>query len=216
MDPLILLLIFLFSIIIHTAMDKNTQHNMVVGTVSLIFLIIWMSGNNINICKTKIEGFTVPKLFKSGLLNKKKSTAKKPEPKVSNTKSPKNHKDIVNKKISDALKKNKPVSNKTVKPKSGKPVKEKVVAKKLLPYSKRPKPLEYSENNYKYNLFDELGSLADNKGAHRMKYLSNQNKVAMDNMARQDKYTNINYFAQELDEAENSRWWDDENLENEF
>ena len=86
----------------------------------------------------------------------------------------------------------------------------------LKPISERPMPLEYSENNYKYNLFDEIGSLGDNKIAHLMKHVSNKNRVAIDNMARQNKYTNINYFAEELNDHANSVWWDDETLEKEF
>lgn len=87
---------------------------------------------------------------------------------------------------------------------------EKPLHEQMLPDSARPKPLEYSENNYKKNIFDEIGSLGDNKLAHRMKYLSNMNRVAIDNNARTDKYTNINYIAQELDDHANSVWWDDD------
>ena len=97
---------------------------------------------------------------------------------------------------------------------TNKPTKEKTP--NLKPISERPKQLEYSENNYKYNLFDEIGSLGDNKLAHLQKHISNKNRVAIDNMARQNKYTNINYFAEELNDHVNSVWWDDETLEKEF
>ena len=75
----------------------------------------------------------------------------------------------------------------------------------------------YSENNYKYNLYDELGSLADNKLAHLQKKIGNRNREAMDRMARTDKYTNIGYLTAELNAHANSRWWDDDvELEKEF
>lgn len=87
----------------------------------------------------------------------------------------------------------------------------------ILPYTERPMPLEYSENNYKYNLYNELGSLADNRLAKLQKKIGNRNREAMDRMARMDKYTNIGYFTEELNEHANSRWWDDDvELEREF
>jgi hypothetical protein len=93
--------------------------------------------------------------------------------------------------------------------------KSKISCELKLP-SQRPMPLEYSENNYKINMFDEIGSLGDNKIAHHMKHISNKNRVAIDNYARQNKYTNLNYFADELNEHANSVWWDDDSLEKEF
>jgi hypothetical protein len=75
---------------------------------------------------------------------------------------------------------------------------------------------EYSENNYKYNTYDELAGIGDNLLTHKMKHMSNMNRVAMDNFARQNKNTNIHYFNNELDEHANSVWWDDDTLENEF
>ena len=62
-----------------------------------------------------------------------------------------------------------------------------------------------------------MGSLGDNRLAHLQKKRSNKNREAIDNMARQDKYTNINYLAEELNEHANSVWWDDDvELEKEF
>ena len=79
------------------------------------------------------------------------------------------------------------------------------------------KPIEYSEENYKYNLFDEIGCLGDNMLAHKMKQVSNKNREAIDNFSRTySKYSNINYFDQELKDAEASRWWDNEDLEKDF
>lgn len=107
-----------------------------------------------------------------------------------------------------------PINTPTDSPKSNNeqkdPKKEVAPPKQLLPDSERPKPLEYSENNYLKNIFDEIGSLGDNKLAHRMKYLSNMNRVAIDNRARLDKYTNLNYLTEELDDHANSVWWDDD------
>lgn len=81
----------------------------------------------------------------------------------------------------------------------------------------RPMPLVYSEENYKYNLFDEIGCLGDNQLAHKMKQTSNLNREAMDNFARtHTKYANINYFQQELIDAAASVWWDNPMLEKEF
>ena len=79
-------------------------------------------------------------------------------------------------------------------------------------------PLTYSEDNYKYNLFDEIGCHGDNMIAHKMKQISNKNREAMDNFSRTyTKYSNINYFEQELNDAAASRWWDnDTELEKKF
>ena len=77
-------------------------------------------------------------------------------------------------------------------------------------------PMEYSENNYKYNMLDNLGSLGDNIIARHMKHVSNKNREAIDNFARQNKNTNINYLKGELDEHANVAWWDDDDLEQEF
>lgn len=75
-----------------------------------------------------------------------------------------------------------------------------------------PIPLTYSEENYKYNMFDELGSRGDNKLAHKMKQISNKNREAMDNFSRTySKYANINYLEQELNDASAAYgWWDDD------
>jgi hypothetical protein len=75
----------------------------------------------------------------------------------------------------------------------------------------------YSEDNYKYNIFDDMGSEGDNMLAHKQKHRGNMNRVAIDNFSRsQNKYSNINYFDQELKDAESSRWWDNDDLDDEF
>jgi hypothetical protein len=90
-------------------------------------------------------------------------------------------------------------------------------AKKELKPPPKPRHLKYSEDNYKYNIFDEIGSLGDNMLAHKQKQRGNMNRVAMDNFSRmQTKNSTINYFAQELKDAAGSRWWDNEELEDEF
>ena len=77
--------------------------------------------------------------------------------------------------------------------------------------------MTYSEENYKYNLFDEIGCDGDNMIAHKMKQISNKNREAMDNFSRTfTKYSNLNYFDRELKDAAASRWWDNQDLESEF
>jgi hypothetical protein len=79
------------------------------------------------------------------------------------------------------------------------------------------KPAEYSENNYKENVFDDIGSMGDNLLAHKMKQISNKNREAMDNFSRmQKKYSNLGLFYEELTDAANSRWWDNDALDDEF
>ena len=93
--------------------------------------------------------------------------------------------------------------------------KEKTIKER--PMEERPKPLSYSEDNYKEHMYNELGSFGDNEICKKMKHMSNMNRVAMDNMARVNKYTNIAYFEEELNDHENSVWWEDnEELENMF
>lgn len=79
------------------------------------------------------------------------------------------------------------------------------------------KPI-YSEDNYKYNVFDELGAPSDNLLTHKMKQISNRNREAIDNFSRTyTKYSNINYFEQELKDAEQSGgWWDNDELDDIF
>ena len=169
--------------------------------ISIIYLIIFEQPNQciIGICSllfitvwasNNVEGFSI----KEGLRDKTKGINKKNKP-PGNASPPGNDPN----QITNTL---------DTKPTPEKP--------QLKPISERPKQLEYSENNYKYNLFDEIGSLGDNKIAHLMKHVSNKNRVAIDNMTRQNKYTNINYFAEELNDHANSIWWDDETLEKEF
>jgi hypothetical protein len=96
--------------------------------------------------------------------------------------------------------------------------KKEIVSDKQTPkQTPKPKHLKYSEDNYKYNIFDDIGSLGDNMLAHKQKQRSNMNRVAMDNFSRmQTKNSNLNYFEQELKDAAGSRWWDNEELEDEF
>ncbi len=202
-----LLLSFVFIFMVYLILLKKLEPEYIIGTGSLLFVILWITDDNImnNIyghCspKTKIkknmrrfEGLneqSVNELISNNIDEEAIKTKYQTDASIDN---------IINKKVLDARDKSKKIPNKP-----------------LIQASERPRPLEYSENNYKYNLFDEIGSLGDNRIAHLMKHVSNKNRVAIDNMARQNKYTNINYFTQELDDHANSIWWDDETLEKEF
>ena len=76
------------------------------------------------------------------------------------------------------------------------------------------KNIIYSEDNYKYNIFDELGSDYDNKLAHKQKQRGNMNRVAIDNYSRNNKLTNIEYLESELEAAESRIWWGIDALDN--
>ena len=116
----------------------------------------------------------------------------------------------------------KPIEEKTIEKKPIEDIKKDKLEKepaypKDLDLKDRNYPLTYSENNYKENLFPELGSLGDNKLAYLQKHRGDKNKQAMDRASRMNKYTNINYFSGELKEHANSIWWDDDfELEKKF
>lgn len=79
------------------------------------------------------------------------------------------------------------------------------------------KPVTYSEENYKKNIFSELSSSGDTLLATQMKHMSNKNREAIDNFSRmRTKYSNLHYFENELNDTANTRWWDDDDLESEF
>jgi hypothetical protein len=77
-------------------------------------------------------------------------------------------------------------------------------------------PLTYDEYKYRENLFPDASCGGDYLLAEKMKHMGLQPKVSMDAQARVNKYTNYGYLAEELDSHANSRWWDDETLEDEF
>ena len=191
-----LLLTILFISIIYLITFEQ-PNRCIIGICSLLFITVWASNN--------VKEFSI----KEGLQNKKNTTES--DEIVSNSVIvPLSVTDKQQADTTDAI-----IQEKVLRARSqSKKVPEN--EPKLKPISERPVQLEYSENNYKYNLFDEIGSLGDNKIAHLMKHVSNKNRVAIDNMSRQNKYTNINYFAEELNDHSNSIWWDDETLEKEF
>ena len=207
-----LLLTVLFIIIIYLTVGQNMESNIVVGVTSLFFVILWIGWDNMgawdynepvnDIFKTLgLKPNKSPKRQKIGqkIKNKKQYDSFNNDPAVTTPDDSKESGITTKKVLHDQI-------NDKDKPKN-------IVMK---PLSSRPKSLEYSENNYKKNIFDEIGCLGDNRIAHLMKHISNKNRVAIDNMSRQNKFTNINYFAQELKDHANSRWWDDEKLEKEF
>jgi hypothetical protein len=215
-----LLLTVLFIIIIYMAVGQKIESSLVIGITSICVVILCIGcdynkaiDNTIETCGIKrIKSPKRKEIEKKIIIQKQVETfddtdiAKIDDVKVDGT-------DIS--KIKEDTKETELITKKVLKagdelvianPSDG-------VIKQL---SKRPMKLEYSENNYKKNLFDEIGSLGDNKIAHLMKHVSNKNRVAIDNMSRQNKYTNIKYFEQELKDHANSVWWDDETLEKEF
>jgi hypothetical protein len=64
-----------------------------------------------------------------------------------------------------------------------------------------------------YNRYNDVICPGDKRLSDRMKWMGQKNKFAIDNRAKFDKYTNLNYFEEELNDAANSRWWDNDDLE---
>ena len=60
---------------------------------------------------------------------------------------------------------------------------------------------------------DSMGSSGDNRIAKKMKHISSMNKRAIDIRSRFNKYSIQKYFNEELRDTANSRWWDNDNLE---
>jgi hypothetical protein len=200
-----LLMLFLFVIIVFSVLCGKMHSDIIIGALSLWFTILWISWDNMGLWDNSPLTNKISCLLKTCGLKPNKSKRYKIKKKVkfaNNEIIP--DKDYLEEKIIETL-----VDSKTDKDK-------KPPVKKLLPDSSRVAPLEYSENNYKKNNFPELGSLGDNRLMQQMKHMSNKNRQSVDGAARFDKYTNIGYFANELDQAANSRWWDDDTLEKEF
>ena len=211
-----LLLTVLFIIIIYMVVGQKMESGIVVGMTSLWFVILWIGWDNMDawdynkaVDKTlETCGIKPIKSPKRKELEKKIITQKQVNEDIAvdatdiaDIEADKKETELITKKVLQAK-----VNS----------IADKPAVSVLKPSSSRPMALEYSENNYKKNLFDEIGSLGDNRIAHLMKHVSNKNRVAIDNMSRQNKYTNINYFTEELKDHANSIWWDDETLEKEF
>jgi hypothetical protein len=65
---------------------------------------------------------------------------------------------------------------------------------------------------YKYT-HNKLGSKGDNDAVRKMSHISSMNKRALDSASRLGANTFRKYFDEELRDASNIRWWDNDNLE---
>ena len=184
-----LLITVLFIIIIFNVVVNRISSHLIMGTISVWFVILWISWDNMG--SWDYNSIIDTTLKACGVKPPKSCRRKKIETKI--------------KKLDEPNQPNPPSD-----PEPNNELPNNELPSGLIPLSKRPMPLEYSENNYKHNLFNELGSLGDNGLAQLQKFRGNLNRVAIDNFARQDKYTNINYMTQDLNEYANSRWWDDD------
>lgn len=205
-----LLLTVLFIIIVYLVTSQKTESNIVVGIISVLFVILWIECYNM--CEWDYNEIVNKTLKICNIKPKKSPKRQEIEKKIKDRKNAEQENIVADAIKTEDKKETELITKKVLQAQ----VDSKPKSRGLEPMSSRPKALEYSENNYKKNLFDEIGSLGDNKIAHLMKHVSNKNRVAIDNMARQNKYTNINYFEQELKDHANSIWWDNEKLEQEF
>jgi hypothetical protein len=199
-----LLLTVLFIIIIYLVIWQKMESNLILGTSSLLFVLLWITWDNMNVFN--YNKYSERKEIENKIIlnNEIVESFEDKQRKAHDDEYETSYITKMIMKAKDSLKEIlTPSSN--IKSNVDKP-----------PDKSKPKQLEYSENNYKKNIFDEIGSLGDNNIAHLMKHMSNKNRVAIDNMSRQNKYTNMHYFDQELKDHANSIWWDDESLESEF
>ena len=204
MNSLEILLTLVFVVILYMVVCKELTSEMVATAAALWFVVFWIGFDNIGAWSSSSVNIA---LENCGLSPHKKKYKTQNNIKTWSNMS----KNIVNKNI---VKMNK--TDQEIKETLDKTM-ESVRLNNQATADKRPMPLVYSEENYKYNLFDEIGSLGDNLLAHKMKQISNKNREAIDNFSRTySKYSNINYFEQELNDAANSRWWDNPELEKHF
>ncbi len=61
-----------------------------------------------------------------------------------------------------------------------------------------------------------LGCPGDDALAKKMKHMSMKNKAAIDARSRMTKYSFMHLFDEELNDHSNSRWWDNQDLEQYF
>lgn len=201
-----LLLTFLFMIIIYMVVVNGIPSEFVVGAASLWFVILWVGFDNLKMCETSITNgvFGLKNSRKCREIKNKIKKEKDKNQDIVKESEKKKEMEQETKKITERIEKANAESKQEIK-------------KVEHPPPKKHTKLVYSENNYKYNIFDDLGCDGDNKLAHKMKHTSNLNREAMDNFSRmQTKYSNIGYFEQELKEHAASRWWDNPELEDEF
>lgn len=214
MNSLELLLMIVFVITVYQVVVNKLPSELVVGGAALLFTVLWIGFDNMNMWGT------IPALENYGILKPKSEKRKQIKKRVRFDKTAKledgkTHKpnndvniEMDNEKIKEEI-------DKTMKKIKDGPSEKDPKIEPVVPTP--PKQLTYSEDNYKYNIFDDLSCEGDAKIAHQMKHMSNKNRQAMDNFSRTySKYSNINYFEQELKDAEASRWWDNQDLENSF
>jgi hypothetical protein len=230
MNSLELLLLLTFVIVLYMVLIKNMNSNILAGGAVLWFVILWIGFDNMGAWDTndvnglKCHGSKVHRLQQHPETHNEfqqnevtniglETVATEPFDDGKNPESNDLKEKTITRKIENALKT--PKSNKSNANNTNR-IKTNTIAENII---QGPMPTVYSEENYKYNLFDELGCLGDNLLAHKMKQMSNKNREAMDNFSRTyTKYANINYFEQELkDSAASCGWWDDDaNLSTKF
>lgn len=212
-----LFLLLLFIVIIYLVVVNKLPSDMLLGAIALWFTVMWIGFDNSGSWDSfdLLKSLGIKQYNRSNMFNKKyiykifeprqKTLYKQPlnkqpiKPQLKNTQKKTSQKISPNTKTTNKEQHNTPSQVSDTE------------------FEKQMQPIVYSEENYKYNMFDELGSLGDNALAHKMKQTSNLNRQAIDNFSRmQTKNSAINYFAQELKESENMHWWENEELEDEF
>ena len=209
MESFELLLVVLFVVVIFMSVQGLPRENLL-GTASLVFVMLWIGWDNVGAWDN--EGFLDRLLAKVGLRRSADKHSREYTHEREYSHDVQKKKSNVSEDITDEelTQKIEALLNKA----PATDTKSKIPVPK--PMSERPEGLIYSEGNYKDNMFPELGGKGDNELSQRMKFMSNQARVSIDNQARVNKYTNIGYIKEELDNHAASRWWDDETLEGEF
>jgi TATA-binding protein-associated factor Taf7 len=222
MKSLELLLLFTFIIVLYLVISKKIPSQMIAGIAAIWFVMLWIGFDNmgawdnspINSLTTSLSNFVsrntdTNKCKRNAIIKKIRENQYSDvcEPMKNNTIDEKQ----IEQKVQKVLNASKANTKKEQNDNSQSDNSQSDNSQSDNSQSDK-QPLVYSEENYKYNLFDELGSLGDNKLAHKMKQMSNKNREAMDNFSRTyTKYANINYFEQELkDSAASCGWWDDD------
>lgn len=217
MNSLELFLLLLFIVIIYLVVVNKLPSDMLLGAIALWFTIMWIGFDNSGSWDSfdLLKSLGIKQYNRSNMFNKK-YLYRMIEPQQKTL-----YKQSLNKQpIKPQLKNTQKETSQKISPNNTTTNKEQHNTPSQVSdteFEKQMQPIVYSEENYKYNMFDELGSLGDNALAHKMKQTSNLNRQAIDNFSRmQTKNSTINYFAQELKESENMHWWENEELEDEF
>lgn len=217
MNSMELFLLLLFIVIIYLVVVNKLPSDMLLGAIALWFTIMWIGFDNSGSWKSfdLLKSLGITQYNRSNIFNKK-YLYRMIEPQQKTL-----YKQSLNKQpIKPQLKNTQKETSQILSPNNKTTNKEQHNTPSQVSdteFEKQMQPIVYSEENYKYNMFDELGSLGDNALAHKMKQTSNLNRQAIDNFSRmQTKNSTINYFVQELKESENIHWWENEELEDEF